>query len=66
MASKTETPYMDSYFFTKIDNFSEIVDQARAVDPDRVDELVKSRQNLCDVLDQLQCIIDSKQQSLYT
>lgn len=60
MVSKSDTPHLDSYFFTKMDNFEELVAKARSIDSDRVVRLIESRQNLCDVIDELHDIIDSQ------
>jgi len=59
MSSKNEAPHLGDYFFRKIDDFPYLVNKAKTLDPQRVDDLMKSRQNLCDVIDSLQDIIDS-------
>ena len=60
MSERNETPHLDNYFFTKIDNFGEIVEKAKQLDPARVERLIESHQNLCDVIDELHDIIDSE------
>jgi hypothetical protein len=60
MSERNETPHLDNYFFTKMDNFEEIVREARRIDPVRVERLIESHQNLCDVIDELHDIIDSE------
>ena len=59
MASQ-ETPRLDSYLFSKLEKLDDTVAKARAIDSEKVDQLMESRQNLCDVLDGLYDIIDSK------
>lgn len=60
MSERSETPHLDNYFFTKIGSFEEIVEKEKQVDPVRVERLIESRQNLCDVIDELHDIIDSE------
>lgn len=56
----SNTPHMDSHFFQKLTDFDAMVEQAKKIDPERVQKLIDSHQNLCDVLDELHDIIDSE------
>ena len=58
-SNSTEDLRMTTYFYSKLKDFNALVEEAREVDPDAVEELNSQNVDLCSVVDRLYEIIDS-------